>query len=83
MYVIQIIDLPLTRPSMYDINVPWSRYAKGFAQLIHSPTTWTNNPMIINTNKRITNDTSPGPIGGPQPRNSLAPPNADYQGILE
>jgi hypothetical protein len=39
--------------------------------------------MIINTNKKLTNDTSPGAIGGPQPRNSLAPPNADYQGILE
>jgi hypothetical protein len=58
-------------------------YAKGFAQLIHSPTTWTNNPMIINTNKRLTNDTSPGPIGGPVPRNSLAPEGADYQSILE
>lgn len=64
-------------------RVSFHGYAKGFAQLIHSPTTWTNNPMIINTNKRITNDSSPGPIGGPQPRNSLAPKGADYQGILE
>ena len=64
-------------------RVSFHGYAKGFAQLIHSPTTWTNNPMIINTNKKLTNDTSPGAIGGPQPRNSLAPPNADYQGILE
>lgn len=61
-------------------RVSFHGYAKGFAQLIHSPTTWTNNPMIINTNKKLTNDTSPGPIGGPQPRNSLAPSGADYQG---
>ena len=39
--------------------------------------------MIINTNKLLTNDTSPGPIGGPVPKNSLAPDGADYQGILE
>ena len=64
-------------------RVSFHGYAKGFAQLIHSPTTWTNNPMIINTNKKLTDDTSPGPIGGPQPRNSLAPQGADYQGILE
>ena len=43
-------------------------FAKGFAQLIHSPTTWANNPMIINTNKRITNDTSPGPMCDATPR---------------
>ena len=58
-------------------------YPKGFAQLIHSPTVWNANAMIINTNKAITDDTSPGPIGGPQPKMSLAPKDADYQGILE
>ena len=52
-------------------------FAAGVAQLIHSPTHFTNNAMIINTNKLLTNDTSPGPIGGPQPRGSLAPPGAD------
>jgi hypothetical protein len=55
----------------------------GFAQLIESPVTFVSDPMIINTNKRLTKDKSPGPIGGPQPRNSLAPLGADYQGILE
>jgi hypothetical protein len=40
-------------------------FANGIAQLIHSPTEFTNNAMIINTNKRLTNDNSPGPIGGP------------------
>jgi hypothetical protein len=55
----------------------------GYAQLIQSPATWIASPMIINTNKRLTDDKSPGPIGGPQPVNSLAPPGADYQGILE
>ena len=64
-------------------RVSFKGYAKGFSQLIYSPESFLCQPMIINTNKRLTNDTSPGPIGGPQPRNTLAPPNADYQGILE
>lgn len=61
-------------------------YANGVAQLIHSPTTWSNNAMIINTNKNLTNDTSAGPIVRDQrllPRHSIAPPDADYSGILE
>ena len=29
-------------------------YPKGYAQLLASPTTWINSPMIINTNKRLT-----------------------------
>jgi len=63
-------------------------YSKEFAQLIESPTTFTNNAMIINTNKKLTDDTSPGPIGGPVPRMSLAPKvvdgkGADYQAVLE
>eukprot|EP00040_Diaphanoeca_grandis_P020564 m.109371 g.109371 ORF g.109371 m.109371 type:complete len:861 (+) comp27951_c0_seq1:141-2723(+) len=58
-------------------------YPHGYAQLIESPTVFSNNAMIINTNKRLTDDHTPGPIGGPVPRTSLAPPNADYQGILE
>ena len=58
-------------------------YAKGFAQLIESPTEFSNSAMIINTNKELTHDTSPGPIGGPVPRMSLAPKDADYQSVLE
>ena len=64
-------------------RVSYKGYGRDYAQLIQSPTTWSNNAMIINTNKRLTNDTSPGPIGGPQPKLSLAPKNATYQGILE
>eukprot|EP00427_Karlodinium_veneficum_P001744 CAMPEP_0169154400 /NCGR_PEP_ID=MMETSP1015-20121227/52689_1 /TAXON_ID=342587 /ORGANISM="Karlodinium micrum, Strain CCMP2283" /LENGTH=104 /DNA_ID=CAMNT_0009224583 /DNA_START=1 /DNA_END=312 /DNA_ORIENTATION=+ len=41
-------------------------------------------PMIINTNKRLTNDTSPGYVNHELlPRNSLAPPNAGYSGLVE
>ena len=58
-------------------------YAKGFAQLLHSPTDISNTPMIININKRLTGETSPGPISSLQPRRSLAPLNATYSGILE
>ena len=58
-------------------------YAKGFAQIIESPTEWSNSAMIINTNKELTGDKSPGPIGGPVPRMSLAPEGADYQSVLE
>eukprot|EP00041_Stephanoeca_diplocostata_P025952 m.691955 g.691955 ORF g.691955 m.691955 type:complete len:857 (+) comp22858_c0_seq1:64-2634(+) len=67
-------------------RVSYKGYANGVAQLIHSPTTWTNNAMIINTNKRLTNDTSPGPMVRDQrliPRHSIAPPDANYAGILE
>eukprot|EP00812_Abedinium_dasypus_P000841 NODE_109_length_2084_cov_290.840315.p1 GENE.NODE_109_length_2084_cov_290.840315~~NODE_109_length_2084_cov_290.840315.p1 ORF type:complete len:681 (+),score=169.76 NODE_109_length_2084_cov_290.840315:29-2044(+) len=59
-------------------------YARGFAQLIASPTYYLSVPMIINTNKKLTNDTSPGPINHELlPRNSLAPPDALYSGIDE
>ena len=58
-------------------------FAKGFAQLIQSPKTWANNPMIINTNKRLTNDTSPGYISRIVPAHSLAPDDSTYSGILE
>jgi hypothetical protein len=58
-------------------------YAKGYAQLINSPKTWANNPMIINTNKRLTNDTSPGYISRYVPKHSLAPNDSLYSGILE
>jgi len=59
-------------------------YARGFAQLIESPVTFMEGPMLINTNKRLTNDTSPGHINNQLlPRYSLAPPSAGYSGIAE
>lgn len=58
-------------------------YANGFSQHIYSPHSWQNDIMIINTNKKLTNDTSPGPIGDLLPRSSLAPVNASYSGLLE
>jgi hypothetical protein len=58
-------------------------YAKSFAQLIKSPKTWANNPMIINTNKRLTDDMSPGYISRLVPKHSLAPEDSTYSGILE
>jgi|EP00945_MAST-04E_sp_MAST-4E-sp1_P004816 hypothetical protein len=59
-------------------------YAKGFAQLIKSPTVWANNPMIINTNKKLVpHDTSPGHISRLVPKHSLAPADSTYSGILE
>ena len=63
----------------------WHGYAKGYGQLIYSPTTWTNSPMIINTNKRLTTgDDSPGPINHKLvPKSVLSPPNSDYSGIME
>ena len=61
-------------------------YAKGFAQLIHSPVSFTNNAMMINTNKRLVPksvDPSPGVISTLLPRGSLSPPDATYAGIME
>ena len=59
-------------------------YPQGYAQLILSPQTWANNPMIIDTNKRLTGDKSPGPINHELvPRGSIAPPDSTYSGILE
>eukprot|EP00730_Choanoeca_flexa_P014304 TRINITY_DN6208_c0_g1_i3.p1 TRINITY_DN6208_c0_g1~~TRINITY_DN6208_c0_g1_i3.p1 ORF type:complete len:722 (+),score=149.90 TRINITY_DN6208_c0_g1_i3:253-2166(+) len=49
------------------------------AQLIESPTVFAPNPMIINTRSPDPAD----PRGGPLPRESKAPPGADYSGILE
>ena len=59
--------------------------ARGFAYLLYSPVLWDNVPMIINTNKRLTHDTSPGPIARLQPRRSLAPRGHDatYNGLIE
>lgn len=59
-------------------------FATGFAQLIESPVVLMEGPMIINTNKRLTNDSSPGHINNQLlPRNSLAPAGAGYSGIAE
>jgi len=59
-------------------------YARGIAQLIESPVTFLEGPMIINTNKRLTNDTSPGHINNQLlPINSLAPAGASYSGLAE
>eukprot|EP00051_Salpingoeca_urceolata_P017198 m.232662 g.232662 ORF g.232662 m.232662 type:complete len:760 (+) comp18886_c7_seq3:142-2421(+) len=67
-------------------RLSFKSFPTGYAQLIDSPTMFISNPMIINTNKRLTDDTSPGPIANKPsllPKNSLAPPNASYSGILE
>ena len=62
-------------------------YARGHAQLIYAPTTWANNPMIINTNKKLTHTDpkdDPGPIDHTLvPRHSLAPRDSTYSGIIE
>ena len=59
-------------------------YASGYAQLIQSPKTWNNHPMIITTNKRLTGDTSPGHIEHTLvPPGVLSPPDSKYSGILE
>lgn len=55
----------------------------GYAQLIQSPATWANSPMVININKRLTGDASPGVVSTLQPSKSLAPPGGSYNGILE
>ena len=58
-------------------------YARGYAQLISSPVAFQNMPMIINTNKQLTGESTPGHISTLLPRRSLAPAGADYSGILE
>lgn len=59
-------------------------YARGYAQLIQSPREWSNNPMIINTNKRLTADTSPGHINHKLvPPGVLSPSDSKYSGLLE
>jgi hypothetical protein len=58
-------------------------YAIGTAQLILSPEQWENIPMIINGNKRLTDDRSPGPVASLQPRKSTVPPNGPYNGLFE
>eukprot|EP00117_Sycon_ciliatum_P044302 scpid42913/ scgid31984/ len=52
--------------------------AKGFTQLIESPNVFVLQPMMINTK----NPNGPG-RGGPLPRTSMAPPGANYSGLME
>lgn len=56
-----------------------------FGQLLYSPAYLTEGPMMINTNKDLTPAKgTPGvTAGAPVPRSSLAPPGANYSGILE
>lgn len=55
-------------------------FGRDFALLIESPNMFTNNAMIINTNKHLTGDTSPGPLNHKLlPKNSVAPSDADYR----
>ena len=58
-------------------------YAKGYAQLVHSPVAFVNSPMIINMNKRLTGESTPGVVASLQPRLSIAPrgPDAKYSGV--
>lgn len=51
----------------------------GFGQMISSPNEWVLQPMLINTK----NPDGSGNRGGPLPRNSQAPPGANYSGLLE
>jgi hypothetical protein len=59
--------------------------SRGFAYLLHSPVLWDNSPMVINTNKRLTGETSPGPIAALLPRRAKAPrgAGATYSGLIE
>lgn len=52
---------------------------RGYVQPIWSPSTFSMTPMQINT----LNPDGSGKRGGPLPRASRAPPNAQYSGLLE
>lgn len=59
-------------------------YAPGFAQVIHSPKTFQVTAMQIDTwNRDKMKLTGSDFVAGPEPRSSLAPPNATYSGLLE
>ena len=59
-------------------------YAPGFAQLIESPREIQITPMQIDTwHRDAMNISDPIFVPGPLPRNSLAPPDAQYSGLLE
>lgn len=56
-------------------------YAKGYGQLIWSPSKWSIIPMQIDTLNR--EQKGKGFVPGPLPRSALAPPNASYSGLVE
>ena len=56
-------------------------YPKGYAQLIYSPEAFHIAPMQIDTHNRDHDDSAFVP--GPLPKNSAAPPDAEYSGLLE
>lgn len=60
-------------------------YAPPFAQLVESPNQFAGSPMQIDTWNRDKMNISGGSpfVAGPLPKNSLAPPNAVYSGLLE
>ena len=64
-------------------RVSFKGFAKGYAQLVHSPVAFVNSPMIINMNKRLTGESTPGVVASLQPRLSIAPrgPDAKYSGL--
>eukprot|EP00294_Goniomonas_avonlea_P005205 CAMPEP_0114558124 /NCGR_PEP_ID=MMETSP0114-20121206/10203_1 /TAXON_ID=31324 /ORGANISM="Goniomonas sp, Strain m" /LENGTH=847 /DNA_ID=CAMNT_0001743471 /DNA_START=21 /DNA_END=2564 /DNA_ORIENTATION=- len=52
---------------------------KGFGQMVHSPEEFILQPMLINTK----NPDGSGTRGGPLPKSSMAPPGANYSGLME
>eukprot|EP00928_Gymnodinium_smaydae_P089563 TRINITY_DN7350_c0_g6_i1.p1 TRINITY_DN7350_c0_g6~~TRINITY_DN7350_c0_g6_i1.p1 ORF type:complete len:782 (-),score=96.02 TRINITY_DN7350_c0_g6_i1:86-2431(-) len=59
-------------------------YAPGFAQVIESPEQLQITPMQIDTwHREKMNLTGSKFVAGPLPRSSLAPPGAEYSGLLE
>lgn len=65
-----------------EARAAFKHYPEGYGLNIESPQDFLTIPMIINTNKRLTGDTSPGPIN-----HDLLPANAerpqDFSGIIE
>lgn len=68
-----------------EVRKSFHGYAPGFAQVIDSPTKVQITPMQIDTwNRDEMNVSHPTRfVAGPLPRNSLAPPGAEYSGLLE
>eukprot|EP00658_Telonema_sp_P-2_P055629 TRINITY_DN44215_c0_g1_i1.p1 TRINITY_DN44215_c0_g1~~TRINITY_DN44215_c0_g1_i1.p1 ORF type:complete len:708 (-),score=147.60 TRINITY_DN44215_c0_g1_i1:102-2225(-) len=68
-----------------EVRKSYHGYAPGFAQVIDSPTQFQITPMQIDTwNRDRMNVTGPTKfVPGPLPRNSLAPADAEYSGLLE
>jgi hypothetical protein len=68
-----------------EYRLSYHGYAPGYAQVIDSPTEFQITPMQIDTwNRDKMNLTGPTSfVPGPLPRNSLAPPDAEYSGMLE